>query len=456
MWKRCPPMRERWQRAWAGVSLRARLLLLLLAGLLAVQATSLWWAVSDRAATARRAALVQQVQRAADIVAVIDAVRPEDRAPVAAAVAYPIVRLDTPVPPAATPAGATLPEMTAVVREVWRRRLPNREFSVAVVRASLQRVRDASPVPGLRITVATRLRDGQPIQTEVEVGQPRLRTDGLLGPFVLVGVLTSLLALLALHWALRPLEQLARGAQALGAGLNATPLPLRGPPEVRHAAGVLNDMHQRLKDHVQGRVQSLAAISHDLRTPITRLRLRAELLADAESRASFGRDLRQLEEMVQGTLDYLRGLGEVQPLEPVDLDGLIAQAVEDAEALGTPIVSPEPTGLTVRGHAPSLRRALVNLLRNAVVHASDPTLSVDAAQGRVRVHVKDRGPGIPEAEIARVLRPFEQLDRSRSSAAGAGLGLSIANEVATRHGGQLLIGNRDGGGLCVTLELLAA
>ncbi|MES2841355.1 MAG: ATP-binding protein [Pseudomonadota bacterium] len=446
-------MREQLQRAWAGVSLRTRLLLLLLAGLLSVQATSLWWAVSDRAATARRAALVQQVQRAADVVAVIDAVRAEDRRKVAAAVAYPIVRLDV---PAATLPEATLPEMTAVVREVWRRRLPDRELTVTVVRGPLQRARDASSAQGLRITMTTRLRDGQRIQTEVEVGQPRLRSDGLLGPFLLVGVLTSMLALLALHWALRPLAQLARGAQALGAGLDATPLPSRGPPEVRHAADVLNDMHQRLKDHVQGRVQSLAAISHDLRTPITRLRLRAELLSDADSRASFGRDLRQLEEMVQGTLDYLRGLGEAQPLEPIDLDGLIAQAVEDAEALGKPIASPEPTGLTVRGHAPSLRRALVNLLHNAVVHASDPSLSVDAEQGRLRVHIMDRGPGIPDAEMARMLQPFEQLDRSRSRAAGAGLGLSIANEVATRQGGQLLIANRAVGGLCVTLELLAA
>lgn len=449
-------MHERLQRAWAGVSLRTRLLLLLLAGLLSVQAASLWWAVSDRAATARRAALVQQVQRAADVVAVIDAVRPSDRGTVAAAVAYPIVRLDMPLALDAAQPEAAQPEVMAVVAEVWRRRLPDREFAVAVVRGPLERVRGASPVQGLRITVATRLRDGQRIQTEVEVRQPRLRTDGLLGPFVLVGALTSLLALLALHWALRPLEQLARGAQTLGAGLNAMPLPRSGPPEVRRAADVLNDMHQRLKDHVQGRVQSLAAISHDLRTPITRLRLRAELLADAESRASFGRDLRQLEEMVQGTLDYLRGLGKVQPLEPVDLDGLIAQAVEDAEALGTPIAIPEPTGLTVRGHASSLRRALVNLLRNAVVHASAPSLSVDAAQGRVRLHVMDRGPGIPDADIARVLQPFEQLDPSRSSPSGAGLGLSIANEVATRHGGRLLIGNRAGGGLCVTLELLAA
>ncbi len=449
-------MRERLLQAWAGVSLRTRLLLLLLAGLLAVQAASLWWAVSDRATTARRAALVQQVQRAADIVAVIDAVRPEDRAAVAAAVAYPAVRLDMPLPNAATQPDAAVPEVDAVVRQVWGRRLPGRDFSVAVVRAPLQRVRQTPAPQGLRITVATLLRDGQGIQTEVEVGQPRLRTDGLLGPFALVGVLTSLLALLALHWALRPLEQLARGAQTLGAGLNAAALPSRGPPEVRHAADALNDMHQRLRDHVQGRVQSLAAISHDLRTPITRLRLRAELLPDPENRASFGRDLRQLEEMVQGTLDYLRGVGEAQPLEPVDLDGLMAQAVEDAEALGTPIASPEPTGLTVRGHAPSLRRALVNLLRNAVVHAREPALSVDTAHGRVRVHVMDRGPGIPDAEIARVLQPFEQLDRSRKNASGAGLGLTIAHEVAARHGGQLLVANRPGGGLCVTLELSAA
>ena len=449
-------MRERLQRAWAGVSLRTRLLLWLLAGLLAVQAASLWWAVSDRAATARRAALVQQVQRAADMVAVIDAVRAEDRAAVAAAVGYPIVRLDVRLPDAAPQPDAAFPDVDAAVRQVWSRRLPGREFSVAVVRGPLQRVRQTPAPLGLRITVATRLRDGQRIQTEVEAGQPRLRTDGLLGPFVLVGVLTSLLALLALHWALRPLEQLARGAQTLGAGLNAMALPRRGPPEVRHAADALNQMHQRLKDHVQGRVQSLAAISHDLRTPITRLRLRAELLADAESRASFGRDLRQLEEMVQGTLDYLRGQGEAQPLEPVDLDGLIAQAVEDAEALGTPIASPEPTGLTVRGHAPSLRRALVNLLRNAVVHACAPALSVQATPGRVCVHVTDRGPGIPDADIARVQQPFEQLDRSRSNASGAGLGLTIANDVATRHGGQLLISNRSGGGLCATLELPAA
>lgn len=449
-------MHERLQRAWAGVSLRTRLLLWLLAGLLAVQAASLWWAVSDRAATARRAALVQQVQRAADIVAVIDMVRPEDRAAVVAAVAYPIVRLDMLLPATATQPDAAFPDVDAVVRQVWGRRLPGRDFSVAVVRAPLQRARQTPAAQGLRITVATRLRDGQHIQTEVEVGQPRLRTDGLLGPFVLVGVLTSLLALLALHWALRPLDQLARGAQALGAGLNAMALPSRGPPEVRHAADALNHMHQQLKDHVQGRVQSLAAISHDLRTPITRLRLRAELLADTDSRASFGRDLRQLEEMVQGTLDYLRGQGEAQPLEPVDLDGLIAQAVEEAEALGTPIASPEPTGLTVRGHAPSLRRALVNLLRNAVVHACDPAVSVDTTPGRVSVYVSDRGPGIPDADIARVLQPFEQLDRSRSNASGAGLGLTIANEVAIRHGGQLLIANRTGGGLCVTLELLAA
>lgn len=441
-------MLEASRRAWAGVPLRARLLLLLVAGLLAVQAASLWWALSDRAAGARRAALVQQVQRAADVVAVVDLVHPTQRPAVAAALPYPVVRLDQPPLSDAAP-----PEVLAVVRDVWARRLPGRAVSVVATRGPLQRAARPAPAHGLRLLLETRLHDGQGIQAEVEVGPPRFRTEGLLGPFVLLGVLTSLLVMLAMHWALRPLEQLAGGAEALGAGLEATPLAEQGPPEVRRAAEVLNRLHARLKEHVQGRVQALAAISHDLRTPITRLRLRAELLPDPATRTSFARDLRQLEDMVQGTLDYLRGIGQAPPLEPVDLDGLLAQAVEDVEALGAAVVSPEPTGLVVRAHAPTLRRALVNLLRNAVVHASGPVLSVETAGERVRVHVKDRGPGIPDAEIPRVLQPFEQLDRSRGGASGAGLGLSIANEVALRHGGRLLIRNRAGGGLCATLEL---
>ncbi|HYF21484.1 MAG TPA: HAMP domain-containing sensor histidine kinase [Ramlibacter sp.] len=439
------------QRAWAGVSLRARLLLLLLAGMLSVQAASLWWALSDRAAVARRSALVQQVQRAADVVAVIDAVPAADRAAVAAAVRYPIVRLDAPPSPDTAPR-----EVLAVVREVWGRRLPGRAVSVVATRGALQRARDPLRTQGLRITVATSLRDGQQLQTEVEVAQPRFRTEGLLGPFLLLAVVTSLLVMLAMRWALRPLEQLALGAQALGAGLEARPLAEQGPPEVRRAAEVLNGLHQRLREHVQGRVQALAAISHDLRTPITRLRLRAELLADPGSRASFGRDLRQLEEMVQGTLDYLRGIGEPASLEPVDVDGLLAQALEDVEALGVVVEDPGPTGWVVRGHPSALRRALVNLLRNAVQHAFGPQISVDAEGAWVRVHVMDRGPGIPQSEIARVLQPFEQLDRSRGSSSGAGLGLSIASEVAIRHGGRLVIRNRAGGGLHATLELPAA
>lgn len=442
------PMLDRPLRAWAAVPLRVRLLLLLLAGLLSVQAASLWWALSDRSATARRAALVQQVQRAADMVAVIEAVAPADRASVAAALRYPAVRLG-----AAPLADAAPPEVLAAVRDVWERRLPGRAVAVLATRGPLQRSRGPADTQGLRIAMGTTLRDGQALQTEVEVAQPRFRTDGLLGPFVLLAVVTLLLVMLAMRWALRPLEQLASGAQALGAGLEATPLPETGPPEVRRAAEVLNQLHARLREHVQGRVQALAAISHDLRTPITRLRLRAELLADPDSRTAFARDLQQLDEMVQGTLDYLRGMGEPAPLGPVDLDGLLAQAVEDVEALGTAVQGPDFTGLVVRGNAPALRRALVNLLRNAVVHACEPELSVQAQGKRVLVEVRDRGPGIPQADIPRMLQPFEQLDNSRSGSHGAGLGLAIANAVAQRHGMPLRIDNRQGGGLCATLEL---
>jgi two-component system OmpR family sensor kinase len=444
-------MPELVHRAWAAVSLRTRLLLLLLAGLLSVQVASLWWVLSERAVNARRAALVQQVQRSADLAAVIDAVPRTYRAAVVAAVSYPLVRLDAVPGPNAAPQ-----EVLAVVREAWERRLPGQAVSVVALRVPLPGGSGSSRAPGLRISMTTNLRDGQWLRTEVEVRPPRFRTDGLLGPFLLLGMVTSLLVIVATSWALRPLEQLASGAKALGSGLDVAPLPQRGPPEVRHAAEVLNDLHQRLRQHVQGRVQALAAISHDLRTPITRLRLRAELLADPASRSSFTNDLRQLEDMVQGTLDYLRGIGEAPPLGPVDLDGLLAQAVEDMDVLGVAIECPEPSGAIVRGHAPSLRRALANLLRNAAIHAREPELMVQAEAGRVRIHVMDRGPGIPESEMARVVQPFEQLDRSRGGAGGAGLGLSIANEVAARHAGRLLLSNRVGGGLCVTLDLAAA
>lgn len=445
-------MLERFRQAWARVSLRTRLLLLLLGGLLSVQGASLWWALSDRAATTRRATLVHQVQRAVDVVVVMDAVPAEDRAAVAAAVRYPILRL------VAAPSGdAAAPEVVAVVREEWSRRLPGRAVAVVASRGPLQRAREPGRAEGLRIMMATRLRDGQALQAEVEVGAPRFRTEGLLGPLVLLGVVTALLVMLAMRWALRPLEQLAAGAKALGVGLDAQPVPQQGPPEVRQAAEALNSLHARLREHVQGRVQSLAAISHDLRTPITRLRLRAELLPDAENRATFGRDLRQLEDMVQATLDYLRGIGEMPALEPVDVDGLLAQVIEDVEGLGgIEVDAPEPCGLVVRGHAPSLRRALVNLLRNAAVHASEPVLSVEPNGAQVRIHILDRGPGIPEQEIPRVMRPFEQLDRSRAASSGAGLGLAIAHEVAVRHGGRLVVANREGGGLRATLELAAA
>src|SRR4051812_38997425 len=171
------PMIERLQRAWAGVSLRARLVLLLLVGLMSVQAASLWWALSDRAATARRAALVQQVQRAVDVILVMDAVPAGDRAAVAAAVRYPIVRFDA--PPAAESAP---PEVLAVVREAWDRRLAGRALAVVATRGPVQRTRDPGRTQGLRVMMATRLRDGQQLQAEVEVSAPTFRTDGLLGP----------------------------------------------------------------------------------------------------------------------------------------------------------------------------------------------------------------------------------------------------------------------------------
>ncbi len=216
----------------------------------------------------------------------------------------------------------------------------------------------------------------------------------------------------------------------------------------------MNQMQAQLRDYIAGRVRALAAMSHDRRTPITRLRLRAELLNDPVQKEAFTRNLLELEQMVQSTLDYLSGGEQARVSTTLDVDGLIAQAVEDVEALGTPIQVGGSTGVVIAGDAIQLRRALTNLLRNAVIHGATPSLQVVVDANHVRIQVEDEGPGIPDEDLQRVLQPYYRRDASRSrDTGGAGLGLTVTSEVAGAHGGRLQLENREGGGLRASLIL---
>jgi len=210
----------------------------------------------------------------------------------------------------------------------------------------------------------------------------------------------------------------------------------------------------RINRYVEDRTRILSAVSHDLKTPITRLRLRAELLDDTEQRESFIRDLAELESMTAATLDFLRGMQADEPLRPVDLRALIESLAEDAAELGHEVTvdgdEPEP----VAARPLALKRCLANLIDNAVKYGDRARVSLQERVGDTVVRVVDEGPGIPEAERERVFEPFYRLESSRSrETGGAGLGLTIARSIARGHGGDLSLNDGKDGGLEAVLTL---
>lgn len=262
------------------------------------------------------------------------------------------------------------------------------------------------------------------------------------------------LALLALRWAVQPLRRLARAADTLGRDLSAAPMPESGPREVRQAAQAFNTMQRRLASYLDDRLRILAAVSHDLKTPITRLKLRAELLADAAQRDKILRDLEDMETMIGATLDFLRGETRKETGVPVDVDALLSTLSDDFAALGgrVDVVGRAARPLVARPRA--LKRCLTNLLDNAVRYGGGATVRVEDGSQALVLAIDDDGPGIPDNELERMFEPFRRGEWSRSrSTGGTGLGLAIARDLARAHGGEVSLANRAEGGLRATLSL---
>jgi signal transduction histidine kinase len=272
----------------------------------------------------------------------------------------------------------------------------------------------------------------------------------------------SLVALIAVRWATRPLQQLADAATAFANDLDAPPLAASGPAEVRRAAEAFNFMQQRLRQLMAERARALAAVSHDLRTPLTRMRLRVELVEDPELQRRLDADIDAMQSMINGVLAYLRGIEDAEPVQPIRMDALLSSIVEDARALGRDVTMADAADGADASSAPKpfagrlslLRRAVTNLVDNAVAHAGQVTVRLDDDGRVLRVVVEDDGPGIPEADLARATEPYVRLDASRNlETGGVGLGLAIVRDAAARHGGRLVLANREAGGLRATIEL---
>jgi len=262
------------------------------------------------------------------------------------------------------------------------------------------------------------------------------------------------LSLVAVRLVTRPLQHLAEAADAFGSDLESPQLPETGPTETRRAAVAFNRMQERLRRLIAERGRALAAVSHDLRTPLTRMRLRAELVDDEALRAQINADIDDMQAMVESTLDYLRGLRENEPLQSIDMEALLQSLVADEQALGRQVSLTGKVVAPYVGRLSTLKRALANLIDNAVKYGQSAHIVIEDGATELRLMVEDRGPGIPEADLARVVEPYVRLEASRSrETGGVGLGLTITRDAAVLHGGELRLANRPEGGLAATLVL---
>ena len=294
--------------------------------------------------------------------------------------------------------------------------------------------------------------DGQELQGWSGESAWVLISDYLLRVYALRIVAVLLVCLIAVRLCLRPLRRLADAARGLGGNLEQPPLALDGPEEVRQAAQAFNAMQQRLIAMVNDKAYFLAAVSHDLRTPLTRMRLRLERLPDDDHRERLRQNITQMDDMIGQVLDYLRA-GEQQNLQQVDIDRLVARLCADLSSADEPLpVQGKVGGLRV--DALLLQRCLQNLLVNALRYGKDVCVTLERATTGVFIHIDDRGPGIAPELLATVTDPFVRGEGSRNQASGGyGLGLSIAQRIAASHGGELMLMNRDGGGLRVSILL---
>lgn len=271
---------------------------------------------------------------------------------------------------------------------------------------------------------------------------------------VVFGGLMTAIAFFYLRNQLRPVTELAEAAAAFGRG-RSVPYRPRGALEVRQAGQAFLDMRNRIERHIEQRTLMLSGVSHDLRTPLTRLKLGLSMLDD-EDRIPMERDVAEMQEMIEGFLSFARGTAEDAP-DSIDPIALVEDLVSDLQRGGTivDLVSTEGAGeMEIRPAA--IRRAIENLVGNAVRYGTRAEVSVVLGERSLRVRVEDDGPGIPEADREAAMRPFQRLDSARNQdrGGGVGLGLSIAADVARAHGGVLRLGESEAlGGLQADLVI---
>ena len=335
--------------------------------------------------------------------------------------------------------------------------------------AALRNPRQGGPAPGIgageegmRVEVA--LADGHWLLFTTSVPAPR--TDpaaaeysrtALAGRLAFAALLVLLLSAVTARRLATPLSELALAVEQLGANGDAPLLIPRGPRELKVTIEAFNRMQERLRRFNDDRVHMLAAMSHDLRTALTRLKLRIEIGETEEQKQKIIAELDGMSAMMGSVLSFARDDTKREPRIPVDLDSLVEGVCEDASDAGGTVAYTGSRGITVSGRPEALRRTISNLVDNAIKYGGSADVSLTSDGGRIVVAVEDHGPGIPRSEREKVFEPFYRIEGSRNpDTGGVGLGLSVARSIAREHGGDIVLANRKGGGLSARLELPAS
>jgi signal transduction histidine kinase len=438
------------RRFWPA-TLAGRTALVLILALMAVQGAGLTIHALDRVELQRAASSREAAVRSFTLWRGLVLASPERRAAVLADAELPAsVSATLDDAPAVRPG---MPPVTDRLARLFRLDVPPppapRRFRPAEVLAA------GAPPDGLLLSM--RFPEGGWLNLAVQVPRPRpWHSDNFLLAFAAMSLAAAAMILWAVRRLTRPVAALAAAAERLGRDVNAPALPEDGPREVAVAARAFNTMAGNIRRFVADRTMMLAAIGHDLRTPITRLRLRAELLDDDGQRERMLRDLAEMEGMIGATLAFARDDAAGEPAVPLDLAALARTVLDEAadtrDGAATAYEGPERLVLPLRPVA--MKRALSNLVGNALNYGGAARLALARDGGEVVLRIDDDGPGIPENQLEQVFEPFRRLEESRNrETGGTGLGLTIARSIIRAHGGDVRLRNRPGGGLRAELRL---
>lgn len=450
-------------------SLRGQLVLMILATFIVVQGFNLWLFMDERSLAVRAALELDAVGRAANVVLLLEAAPEDLRADILRAADSPLVRFT--LASSATVDHSDHQNNGRVIRQIQGllddttpreirtelHRITPRPADASIPPAMNQMHGNMMPVQmaSVEMEISVALKDSSWLNVSTRFHRPPIQWPWVSTlSFALATLIITLIIWVTLSRLTGPLRTLADSAESLGRGDAVPDLPTQGPDELRRLTTAFNDMQVRLTRFVSERTRLLAALGHDLRSPLTAMRVRVEMVDDTETRERLITIIAEMQEMVDSTLSFARGMVTSEESQAVDMYDFLAELAADFAALESPLSLDAHPGMNVRIKPVAMRRALRNVIENAIRYGCRADIKAEIEGNTVKITITDTGEGIPEADLERVFDPFVRIEKSRSlETGGTGLGLSIARTIIHAHGGEITLSNIEQGGLKVEVVI---